>query len=127
MTKEKTNSADKLIVEFLGGKQVDSIRMDGHDYDMFDLPASFPIKLSDPDMFGMKKTGYLGFNTQWDWIMPVWEHFRYSVWNNMGGYSEDFKKYKESFLTAVFNYSIPEARQSLIYAIQWYNSQIKAE
>lgn len=112
---------DKLIVEFLGGKQKDTERISGHDYEMFDLPADFPITLSDPDMFGMKRTGYLGFDKQWDWIMPVWEHFRQSVWDNMNGYPTDFDKYKQSFLTAVFNGSISEARQALIYSIQWYN------
>lgn len=112
---------NKLIVEFLGGKQIDSIRIEGHDYEMFDLPASFPIKLSEPDMFGMKRTGYLGFDTQWDWIMAAWDHFRQSVWDNMNGYPADFDAYKQSFLTAVFNGSISEARQVIVYGIEWYN------
>lgn len=121
-----TLQENKLIVEFLGGRQVDSIRSGGQDYEMFDLPASFPIYLSEPDIFGMKRTGYLGFDKQWDWIMPVWEHFRYLVWENIGGYPPDFEVYKQSFLTAVFNSSITGARQILIYSIQWYNQKMSS-
>jgi hypothetical protein len=73
MTKEEILTGTTLIVEFLGGKYVGKERMGGIDYDMFDLPESFPIKLSDADMFGMKRTGYTAFHESFDWIMPVVE------------------------------------------------------
>jgi len=124
MTAKEILEGNEIIVEFMGGKFVGTERMDGHEYEMYDLPASFPIKLSEPDEFGMKRTGYLGFDTQWDWLMPVVEkindiyaastpHIPHFVLN------EEIDKVIQLSIRTKINLVL----EAVVQFITWYNSQ----
>lgn len=126
MSKEIEHT-NKLIVEFLGGKQVDTERIAGHNYDMFDLPSSFPIKLSEPDMFGMKRTGYLAFHSSWDWQIPVWSKAcKLSQQMAMGEENTTrHNKLCDKYEMAVFQDKPDMGQIIIVQFIQWYNKQKK--
>jgi hypothetical protein len=63
------------------------------------------------------------YHLSWDWLMPVWNKFRQSVWGEFGGYPEEFDEYKALFLRAVFNGDILGANSAVYKGIQWYNQQ----
>jgi hypothetical protein len=128
MNEKEIQEGNKLIVEFLGGKQVDSIRIGGVDYEMFDLPADFPIKLSEPDIFGMKRMGYLGFHLQWDWLIPAWSRFlrvitkdRMAVHPHKHVHDDMFRVIDLNFQQAIFKDVPAEGQKVLSDAILWYN------
>lgn len=75
MEKQEIIEGNEAIVNLIGGKRVDDWVSGGFKYRQHDIPQWFPIKLSDPDMFGMKRTSYLGFNSQWDWLMEGCKYF----------------------------------------------------
>lgn len=119
MNEKEIQEGNKLIVEILGGKYIGKDRIGGHDYDMYNLPASFPVKLSTPDEFGMKRTGYCGFNSQWDWIIPAWIKLRGLLDPN----NEDQGKWLDRLGFALYSASEPSMFfDHIVCALKWYNS-----
>ena len=60
------------------------------------------------------------YDKSWDWIMPVWDRFRYLVWE-----TKEFEKFKNDFMTGVFNGSIITCQRVMVEAITWYNNTKK--
>ena len=63
----------------------------------------------------------LYYHSSWDWLMPVWHHFRQTCWNTIG-YTE-FNTFWERFKNSVFNNDIKKANEVLVEGIKWYNEQ----
>lgn len=129
MTEAEIIEGNKLIAEFMGAKYLGKERHGGHDYHMFDFPESFAIKLSTPDGFGMKRTGYLEFDSQWDWIMEVVDDIRYARrfytvnWNTISDQSYNLWKGIEKSL---LNISLKQVFKAVVKFVTWYNQSSKA-
>ena len=63
----KTNN--EIIAEFMGGVHTGEYNLNG--LEIFEFPKEIPIKMASEGNCHRKYTGYLKFDTSWDWLMPV--------------------------------------------------------
>lgn len=130
--KKEIETNNRLIAEFMGAKYIGKDRMNGHDYDMFDFPESFPITLSTADDFGMKRTGYLGFHERWDWLMIVFEKINenpseYDISIEARGCWLTFIHEGRVEKAMIDKFPLIECVWLMVVAfIKWYNAQSKS-
>lgn len=70
----------------------------------------------------------LKYHSSWDWLMPVWGHFRHLVWEKFNSSSpNDFVYFKSGFMNCVFNEDIIGAQMVMVEAIEWLNKETKVQ